>query len=182
MAPQRQSKVFSVTASGAIPPSWVLEGSSDLRNWGMLANGCNSAVNVTVVVTPQASLFFRLNSPLPGVRLQTQQLPGAFPDSFCCSATGAVLPAWTLQASADLRVWKDLASATGADLKVAIVSAWRASLFFRLRSRQRNKGLDELPGERIRARRQIHFSLYLFPGSDWLLQIRVIKTSTLPSS
>ncbi len=38
----------------------------------MLANASNLAVNVTVVMTPQAGLFFRLNSPLSGVRLQAQ--------------------------------------------------------------------------------------------------------------
>ncbi len=126
--------VFSITASGAIPPAWALEASSDLRAWGTLTTGSNSAVNVTVAISPKPRLFFRLGSSLPNIQMRTQTPPDAFPKSFRISTAETAPAAWTIQASEDLQVWSRLTSGTNAPVNVAVVTADVPQLFFRLKS------------------------------------------------
>lgn len=127
--------VFSVTASGAVPAAWALEASTDLQTWGTVTTGSNSAVNVTVVVSPKPKLFFRLDSSLPGVQMQARTPADAFPNSFCFGTTETAPPTWTVQTSEDLQTWSNLASGSGADVNVAVVPANVTGLFFRLKSR-----------------------------------------------
>lgn len=52
----------TITANGATPAQWVLESSSDLKNWTTTAVGTNPLVNVSLAVTGSPALFFRLKS------------------------------------------------------------------------------------------------------------------------
>jgi hypothetical protein len=50
----------SITASGAVPNQWVLEASTDLRNWAAVLSGTNTAINFSMPVTGLPAQFFRL--------------------------------------------------------------------------------------------------------------------------
>lgn len=54
--------VISISASGTIPTRWAVQSSSDLKNWGTLARGTNSPVQVSTVVNASSRRFFRLKS------------------------------------------------------------------------------------------------------------------------
>jgi hypothetical protein len=126
--------VFSITASGAVPASWALEGSSDLQTWGTLTTGSDPAVNVTVVVSPKPKLFFRLASSLPDVSLQTQTPADALPHSFCINTADTEPSEWSIEASEDLQTWNPLTTGSGTAVNLAVVTAAAPSLFFRLKS------------------------------------------------
>ncbi len=53
---------LTVTSTGSTPAAWVLESSSNLQTWATAAEGSNSQVSVSMVVTGTPSLFFRLRS------------------------------------------------------------------------------------------------------------------------
>ena len=127
--------VFSITAAGAVPAFWALQASSDMQSWGTLATGSDPDVDVTVVVSPKRSLFFRLgNSYEDDVQLLVQTPPGAFPKSFCVSTGDRALDNWTIEASENLQAWNPLASGTGTTVNMAVVAADAPPLYFRLTS------------------------------------------------
>ncbi len=128
------SSVYSLKASGPIPPAWAIEASSDLQTWAMLTTGSNSAVNVTVVASPKNQLLFRLASTQPGVKLRTQNPPGAFPNSFHISTAEALPAEWVIQFSENLQNWNPLTAGIDTPVNVAVVAADPASLYFRLKS------------------------------------------------
>jgi hypothetical protein len=49
-----------VTSDNALLSPWVLQASSDYKTWRALAAGTNPAVNVSVIASPVAAIFFRL--------------------------------------------------------------------------------------------------------------------------
>ena len=59
---QGAATAVSVTASGAVPAQWVLESSSDLKNWTPALQGTNVAVNFSMSVTGLPMQFFRLKA------------------------------------------------------------------------------------------------------------------------
>jgi hypothetical protein len=125
--------VFSVTAAGAVPETWTLEATADFKRWNAIAAGSNNAVNVTVVVSPKPKLFFRINSPVPGARLQTETPAGALPGSFSFRAPRVTLPAWSIESSENLREWSSLAAGEGTEPHVAVVPTGALALYFRLK-------------------------------------------------
>ena len=126
--------VFSVTASGAIPQTWALEASTDLHSWGTVTTGSNTTVNVTVAVSPNPKMFFRLDSSTPGVQLTTEQPTNAYPRSFSLKTAGAAPATWTVQTSADLQNWTNLVSGGVSGVNVAVVPSKTTALFFRLKN------------------------------------------------
>ena len=128
------TEVFSVTATGAVPAFWALEGSSDLQTWKTLATGSDPAVNVTVAVSPKPKLFFRLASSQPDVQLLTQTLADAFPNSFCIGTADTAPDDWIIEASEDLQNWNRLTSGAGISVNLTVVTADSPALFFRLKS------------------------------------------------
>ena len=123
-----------ITASGAVPAAWALEGSTDLQRWKTLTIGSDPAVNVTVVVSSKPRLFFRLASDGPDVQIQTRSLPDAFPNSLCVVTSTPAPPTWVVETYEDLLAWNPLTSGFGQAVNLAVVSASVPSLFFRLKS------------------------------------------------
>jgi len=52
--------VISITATGTLPPTWVVETSRDLRSWTLFAAGTNLPVNIRVMDDGVRARFFRL--------------------------------------------------------------------------------------------------------------------------
>jgi hypothetical protein len=127
---------FTITTTGAAPPSWALEASPDLRTWHTVSLGTNSSPNITVLVTTSQSQFFRLNSSTPGVALAGLHVQdNGIPNSMYITTQGDPPPEWTLEtAKGDLSQWTPVTSGINVPLNVVVIVATAPSMYFRLKS------------------------------------------------
>ncbi len=125
---------FSITASGPVPASWVVEGSPDMKSWYTLATGAEPEVNVALVVTEKPSLFFRLTSWFSDINLEIQAPEtNGFPNTLVVSTPYAVPWEWTVESSENMADWSPLVAGFYAPVKVAIVNSAAPAMFFRLK-------------------------------------------------
>ena len=131
----RFPNAFSVTATGNVPSSWILQSSSDMANWQTLTSGNDPAVNVSVIVSENPALFFRLDSGFEGIELKLDSSShDRYSDSFTVSTSDVVPNDWSLQTSDDLQNWQTFTTGNSTRVNLAVVHQATPQLFFRLKS------------------------------------------------
>lgn len=127
---------FNLTTTGAAPPAWALEATTNFLTWNPVIVGTNSSPAVTVLISTTPWQMFRLRSSTPGVALAGLHVPAhGVPNAMYITTQGDPPPQWTLETSRDAWHWTPVTSGSNVPLNVVVFIAKPPWMFFRLKSR-----------------------------------------------